>query len=305
MEFTFMNHTAVGMGCQFLAQTGQVRKTLPGRTGYSCPYPIFTAQGALMIIPDLTRRHFGFFAAGMLAAPLPGAARAADLSLDEIISRHTKARGGRAALDAIQAEYVDQDITENGSTVNAHYLCDKQPAFRIDIYAKGKHTFCEGLDAKGPWIWPQDQPAARDGVADGAKSAIQGIQFNLYGLHAFPGLGNRLSLEPRQTIAGTNYYVIGVNMRGSYQTYLYLDPDTFLVMRRRDDRAPHPDLNATRKTLETQYFNFRPVSGVMVAYGQRQLDLASGAVTQTITSHKIAYDPLIPAEHLDRSYRPN
>jgi hypothetical protein len=245
------------------------------------------------------------FVTGMLAASLPGAARAADLSLDEIIARHTKARGGRAALDAISAEYVDQDITENGSTVNALYLCDKRPAFRIDIYAKGKHTFCEGLDAKGPWIWPQAQPAARDGVADGAKSAIQGIQFNLYGLHAFPGLDNRLSLEGRQTIAGTDYYVIGVNMQGSYQTYLYLAPKTFLVMRRRDDRAPHPDLNATRKYLETRYFDYRPVSGVMAAFTQHQVDLASGAVIQTISCRNIAYNPPVPPGRLDRHYRPN
>jgi hypothetical protein len=245
------------------------------------------------------------FVTGMLAALLPSVARAANLSLDEIIARHTKARGGRAALDAISAEFVDQDITENGSTVNAHYLCAKQPAFRIDIYAKGKHTFCEGLDAKGPWIWPQAQPAARDGVADGAKSAIQGIQFNLYGLHAFPGMGNRLSLEGRQTISGTGYYVIGVNMQGSYQTYLYLDPKTFLVMRRRDDRAPHPDLNATRKYLETQYFDFRPVSGVMAAFTQHQVDLASGAVTQTISCRNIAYNPPVPPGQLDRHYRPN
>ena len=234
-----------------------------------------------------------------------GCARAADLSLDEIIARHTRARGGRAALDAIHAEYVDQDITENGKTVNAHYLCDKRPAFRIDIYDGGRHTFCEGLDAKGPWIWPQAQAAARDGVADGAKSAIQGIQFNLYGLHAFPGLGNRLSLEGRQTIAGTDYYVIGVNMRGSYQTYLYLDPKSFLVTRRRDDRAPHPDLNAARKYLETQYFDFRPVSGVTVAFAQHQVDLAGGTVIQTISCHKIAYNPPVPPGQLDRHYRPN
>jgi hypothetical protein len=245
------------------------------------------------------------FVTGMMAAVLPITARAADLSLDEIIARHVTARGGRAALDAINAEYVDQDITENGSTVNAHYLCDKQPAFRIDIYAKGKHTFCEGLDAKGPWIWRQAQEAASDGVADGARSAIQGIQFNLYGLHAFPALGNRLSLEPHQTIAGTDYHVIGVNMRGSYQTYLYLDPRSFLVMRRRDDRAPHPDLNATRKYLETQYFDYRPVSGVMVAFSQHQVDLASGAVTQTISCRNIAYNPPVPPGQLDRHYRPN
>jgi len=244
------------------------------------------------------------FVTGMLAASLPSMARAADLSLDEIIARHTEARGGRAAINAINAEFVDQDITENGNTVNARYLCDKEPAFRIDIYATGKHTFCEGLDSKGPWIWPQAQAAARDGVADGAKSAIQGIQFNLYGLHAFPGLGNRLSLEGRQAVANTDYYVIGVNMPGSYHTYLYLDPKTFLVMRRRDDRAPHPDLNAARKYLETQYFDYRPVSGVMAAFAQHQVDLGSGAVNQTISCRNIAYNPPVPSGQLDRHYRP-
>jgi len=226
---------------------------------------------------------------------------ASDLSLAEIIDRHTKARGGAARLDAIDSQAVDLQIVEKAKVVAAKYRCNKAPAFRIDIYDGGSHVFCEGLDANGPWIWPGDAPAARAGVPDAKRTGIEGIEFNIYGLHAFPKLGNSLALDGRETIGGVNYYVLRVALKDSYQTFLYIDPQNWMIARRRDFRANHPDLNPTKLRLETQYSDFRETGGIVSSWLQHQVDLADGRITQVTIVDKLAYNPKLDAKFFDRA----
>ncbi len=249
------------------------------------------------------RRSFLAGLAASIATPSFAATVDSDLPLAEIIARHTKARGGAAALDALQSQAVDLEIVEKGQVVNAHYRCNKSPAYRIDIFDHGKHVFCEGLDAKGPWIWPGDQPAARQGVPEGKISGLTGIQFNLYGLHAFPSLGHKLSADGREMLSGVNYYVVRVDLKGGYPTFLYLDPETWMIARRRDFRPNHPDMNPTKQHLETQFTDFRPVNEVMSAFLQHQVDLDSGKINQVIVVDRMAYNPKLDAKMFDRSYK--
>lgn len=46
------------------------------------------------------------------------------LSLADVISRHTVARGGAKALDRVHAVLVMPTIVEKGSTLQARYLCN-------------------------------------------------------------------------------------------------------------------------------------------------------------------------------------
>jgi hypothetical protein len=249
-----------------------------------------------------SRRGFLGFAGAGLAMPAFAASQSANLSLTEIVTRHTAALGGAAALNAVRAKAVDLQIVEKGEVVLAHYRCSKEPGFRIDIYDKGKHVFCEGLDARGPWIWPGGAPAARQRVADAKRTGIEGIEFNLYGLNAFPGLGNKLALDGRETIEGVNYHVLRVDLKDSYQTFLYLDPNNWMIARRRDFRANHPDLNPAKQRLETQYSDFRRVGGIANAFLQHQVDLSNGKITQVQIVDRMEYNPT-PEGVLDRTHK--
>jgi len=251
----------------------------------------------------LKRRTFLASLAAGAAMPAFAATADSDLSLAEIIARHTQARGGASALDALQSQAVDLEIVEKGQVINAHYRCNKQPTYRIDIFDHGKHVFCEGLDGKGPWIWPGDQPAPRQGVPDGKKSGLTGIQFNLYGLHAFPSLGHKLSSDGREMLGGVNFYVVRVDLKDAYSTFLYIDPQTWMIARRRDFRANHPDMNPVKQHLETQFADFRPISGVMSSFLQHQVDLGSGKINQVILVDRMTYNPKLDAKIFDRSYK--
>ena len=236
------------------------------------------------------RRNVLGFLGGVIAAPAP-ARGTGDLSLDEILARHTQAVGSEAALARVRGKRVDLQIIENGSVVEAHYRADKSPAFRIDIYDKGRHVFCEGLDAEGPWIWPGDSAQARQGVPEAKASGLTGIQFNLYGLKQFPALGHRLFADGREEIQGVTYHVLRVALKGAYDTYLYLDPATFLIARRRDFRPNHPDLNPAKEKLETQFSDYRRVGGIMNAFLQHQVALATGKINQVQVVERMEYDP--------------
>ena len=251
----------------------------------------------------LKRRAFLTGLAAGMVTPSLAATPSGDLSLPEIIARHTKARGGAAALDVVQSEAVDLEIVEKGQVISAQYRCNKSPAFRIDIFDHGKHLFCEGLDRDGPWIWPGDAPKARQGVPDARRTGIEGVEFNLYGLHAFPALGNRLALDGREALGGVNYYVLRVDLKDSYQTFLYLDPETWMIARRRDFRASHPDVNPVKQKLETQYSDFRAVDGVVTAFLQHQVELDSGRITQVTIVDRLSYNPKLDAKIFNRSYK--
>lgn len=254
---------------------------------------------------DPSRRFF--LAVAMSGVAVPALATSSrgtrDLTLDDIVARHTAARGGRAALDALRSQSVDIQIIEKGSVIQGHYKCAKTPAFRIDIFDGDKHVFCEGLDVNGPWIWPSSEPAAKQGVPDAKRTGIEGIEFNLYGLHAFPALGNLLSLDGRESLGGVDHYVLRVDLKGSYQTFLYIDPQTWMIARRRDFRAAHPDLDPTKQYLEKQYSDFRLVNGVQTAFLEHQVDLASGKITQVTIIDNMAYNAKLDENVFDRSYK--
>jgi hypothetical protein len=194
---------------------------------------------------------------------------------------------------------------EKGKVIQARYRCDKSPAYRIDIYDGGKHAFCEGLDAQGTWIWPGDQPAPRQGIEDGKRAGLEGIQFNLYGLHAFPALGNTLSLDGREEIAGVHYYVVRADLKYGDPAFLYIDPQSWMIAGRREIRAFHPDMDNSKRHLESQYADFRDVDGVREAFLQHQVDLATGAITQVTIIDKMNYNPSFRPSELTRGFAPD
>jgi hypothetical protein len=193
-------------------------------------------------------------------------------------------------------------IVEKGSTLQARYLCSDAPAWRIDIYADSNRVFSEGLDAKGPWLWPSGDAAAHDAVPDARRTGIQGIEFNLYGLHRFPSRGHKLHLEGREVVDGIDYYVVRVTMRDSYETYVYINPVSWMIERRRDYRSFHPDVDQTKTFAEKQYFDFRTVSGVKTPFGERQVNWKTGALVNSTTVNSLIYNPSIKPSELTRVY---
>lgn len=241
-------------------------------------------------------------AAAVCAGPTFTRAAGKSLLLRELIDLHTRARGGAKRLDAVKSLLIYPTITENGSALRARYLCSDEPAWRIDVYSENQHVFCEGLDAKGPWLWPGGDAGPREAVQDAKKTGIQGIEFNLYGLHRFPSRGHTLSLDGRELVDGVDYYLVRVVMKEGYETYLYIHPHTWMIERRRDFRAFHPDVDPKKVYAEKVYGDFRSADGIVSAFSEVQRNWKTGEIVNSTRVVALKYNPKTQPGELTRSF---
>lgn len=227
------------------------------------------------------------------------------LTLAEVIDRHVAARGGRAALDRVRSCLFELDMSERGQNFQGRYAADVSGLVRIDIFVGGNLAYREGVDRDGVWLWPTDAPAPTPSAATGAANALlHGAENHLFGLHRFTERGHRLRLMPNERIDGVDQKVIEIVYRTGHVSYFYLDPATWLFVRRRDERAYHPDNDTTRQRVETRFSDYQIVDGVRASHHDTDVDLATGAV---LASHQVTrrtLNPALPDGLFARTYRP-
>ena len=224
------------------------------------------------------------------------------LSLDEVVRRNTRARGGAAALDRMHSVLIDVEIDEGGAKLNGRYAANKSGLVRVDVYAGGKFAGAEGIDSTGVWSWGKDR--AEPSVATGAANALQhGAEDKLYGWNRFPERGHKLALMPSQTADGVTYAVVEIRYSTGHVSYFYVDPVSWQAVRRRDERAFHPDVDQAKQQIESRYFDFRSVAGVVAPHRDADYDLATGKLLASHPVLRRRVNPALPADYFDRNLR--
>ena len=250
--------------------------------------------------PQVFARRTLLLALGATVAAPSLSLAALPLTLAEVVRRNTRARGGAAALDGMHAIGVDVEIVEGGQTLGGRYAANRAGLVRIDVYAGGKHVGSEGVDAKGVWILGKDGP--RPSVATGAGNALtHGAENHLFGWNRFPSRGHRLALMPSETIDGTTYPVVEVRYSTGHVSYFYVDPKSWQAVRRRDQRAYHPDVSQSKQHVETRMSDFVAVAGVVAAHRNEDYDLDTGKLLSTNRVLARRINPALAADYFDRN----
>jgi hypothetical protein len=238
--------------------------------------------------------HFALAALAMRPAPA-AVAEPAELSLAEVIARHTDAVGGPQAIERVEGLEFTLHIVEPGFELDAVYRADRTGRMRIDVFAGGERVFTEAHDGQKAWQWSRGEQRALDVSPEGTAALRHGTQLpgKMRGLHELAREGHEVALLGRETLDGTRYYVLRVTLSDGFVTHYYLDPESFLIARGRDFRALHPDLDASKKWLENRWTDYRPVDGVLRSFHDEQLDLRTGQVVQTTTVKSVRSNPEI------------
>jgi hypothetical protein len=238
-------------------------------------------------------RNLIFFLVGsVLTVALFGCNRTATTT-DEVIDLNTKAMGGRAAIEAIRSIEVSLHISDPGSEVDGIYYGARPGRMRIDISVAGKHVFTEAFDGRRGWEWNGKESKT---TSPGATAALQhGVELpgKLFGLHELRQQGHQVELVGREKIEGINYYALRVTLGDGYRTTLYVDPENWLITRRRDVRPLHVDIDPTPTTIEQRSSDFRTISGVRFAFAGSETDLKTGKVLETSQIKSIKINPPI------------
>lgn len=213
------------------------------------------------------------------------------LSLDEFMTRHTAAMGGRERLENIHSVETRVTITENGTAMAGHYRANRDGQMRVDIYVDGNRVFSEALSAKNNG-WQQDgegepvRPLSEKGLAALQHSIIA----NLYALHELPALGFTLDFIGTQQMMGKDYYAIDITRPDGIQERQFFDMDTYLKAGSMDDTALHVDVDPTLLLKISTNTDYRPVEGIMKSFAGEVIEVKENKVVQTFELHDIKYN---------------
>ncbi len=215
-------------------------------------------------------------------------------TLQEVIDNNTKAMGGREAVEAVQSVAVHLHIVDPDFTADGTYYAARPGRMRIDIKADGKVVYVEAFDGERGWQWKGEGDAV-DESPKGTAALRHGVELpgHLYGLREVAQRGHQLELTGREKIDGTDYYALRLTLKDGYTTTLYVDPETWLITRRRDVRPLHVDVDPTPTTIEQKMTDFRKVSGVMFSFANTETDLKTGKVLETTTTRTVTVNPKI------------
>jgi outer membrane lipoprotein-sorting protein len=239
--------------------------------------------------------------AAILATASFGCSRS-PTTVDEVIERHTKAMGGRAAIEAIQSIEFDLHITDPKFEVDGTYFAARPGKMRIDVKAGGEHVFTEAFDGRKGWQWEGKGSAQKTATEKATAALRHGVELpgKLFGLHEFKGRGHRIELGERENIDGIQYYVLRLTLNDGYSTTLYVDPKTWLITRRRDVRPLHVDVDPTPTTIEQRSSDFRTISGVQFAFASGETDLQSGKVLETTQVRSVKINPPLASSNFEK-----
>lgn len=215
------------------------------------------------------------------------AAASNELSLQQVLERHTKAIGGANALQAIHSLRLNLHIVEPTFDVRGVYVADRNIHMRIDIMVGGKRVYTEAFDGKTAWKMGEDS-VAKEESSEGAVALQNGI-FSPDRFFSFEELshkGSQIESRGRETVNGIDYYVVRVSRNASVMDF-YIHPQSWLIELSRETKTIHPDINPSPTTVETVYSDFRKVDGVVSASKDVTTDVNTGKVIQTETVDKI------------------
>ncbi|HSE39997.1 MAG TPA: hypothetical protein VLH08_04465 [Acidobacteriota bacterium] len=231
----------------------------------------------------------------MLLIFIPFANAEKEITLQEIIDNHTKASGGKEAIEKVKTAEIKIQIEEPTFKVKGTYVTDRDQRMRIDIYNEGKWVYAEGYDGKNGWQRKNETGTAEPSSAEGSAALWHGtvLPGKTFGLHELESLGHKVNLEGRETVDDINYYVLKITLKDGFSKYYYVHPENWRIERSRDLKALHPDMDPAKKWTESRYSDFKMQDGVLRSYRSDDYDLKSGQKIQTTIVESFTVNPKI------------
>lgn len=196
---------------------------------------------------------------------------AAPQTADEIVEKHIAAIGGRAALAKITSRKAVGTATlaiEAGELAGQAELYTKAPnksraVLSIDLTPVGMaETMVVDQRFNGT-----------EGIAKNSlqgDTPMEGNQLDNMKNSMFPSSmltykeqGTKIDLLPKETIGGKELIVLQVTPKAGSASKLYLDPQTFLLVRS-VARVVSPEMGELEQTSE--FTDYRAVDGIQVAF---------------------------------------
>lgn len=235
----------------------------------------------------------------------PGVPTASATDLDTILARNDEAHGG-AAYARIESIRVELLISEGGSEVRGIYLATRDGLMRIDLYARGRHVFAEGLSPECAWSWNPNQLVGERGgcVGDARAAALRrGLELPglFYTLEDVRDRGAEVRLVGAVGAESGPEWQLRVILEDGFTRDYFIDQETYRITRARDFRASHPGVDPTEVLIETRFESPARVEGVLRFERQVNVNVGSGETLGTTTVLELEFNPDLSAETFENN----
>jgi len=219
----------------------------------------------------------GLFILGLLV--VPGSSQDAE----EILKRVIKAQGGRKLLESIKdvTTIADMEITQMDITGSVTIYMKEPNRFRIDIEFMGM-IVTNAFDGETAWGTNPQTGMAED-MPEELAEVTKFSSFGNYALLDPVKYGIKYTYKGKENIEGKDYLVLDRVHSGGYTIVLYIDPETYLIYKTKQDSF---DEMMTEIVEETIMSDYKKVEGVMTAHGLTVLRDGTEFGTLTVTDVK-------------------
>ena len=214
-----------------------------------------------------------------------------------LLQRNKQAEGWAHCPHQCTAIEVRLHIKEPTFEVKGHYRANQAGFMRIDIYAlDGNRVFTEALGPEGGWQWLGDG-TVKTMSEDGEAALLHGVELpgkfhSLADLHA-EGL---IVESADESFAERNAVRYRVRLNDGFEKDYWLAKDSGRILGARDFRAFHPDVDATKETIESRYSNWQSVAGRVMALSEETVNPDTGAWLSSIELESVTYRAVWPVE---------
>jgi hypothetical protein len=199
---------------------------------------------------------------GFLILGLVFAQFAQGQTVDEIISKHIDALGGKEKLSKIQNRIMEGSLNYQGNEIALTFTQVNNKLTRQDIDVSGMHGF-DMLTDKDGWIYmpffgqqKPDPKSAEEVKLNQADLDIAGPMVD------YAAKGHKAELIGKETIEGKSCYHIKMTLAGGKIVHFYLDAETYLIARASEKRM----VNGQETDAQIDYADYKDVEGVKMPY---------------------------------------
>ena len=231
-----------------------------------------------------------FLATAILCVPafvfIPAVAQDTELTVDQIVEKHTQALGGADKLKAIQNVTATGKAVLMGGQLEAPVVMKiRRPAsMRMEMTVQDK-SFVQAFDGTTAWMINPflGSPDPQKSNDEDTQQARDDSDFIDGSLVDYKAKGNTVELMGKEEVEGTPAYKLKITKKSGAIEFQFLDAQTFLSIRSTGKRKQM----GQEIEYESTPGNYKAVNGVMMPYSLSQKMSGKSMLDLTIEQYEV------------------
>lgn len=212
-------------------------------------------------------------------------------TVDEIVEKNIKARGGMDKIKAVKAVKMTGKMKMGAMEAPFVIINSRPNKIRTDFTIQGI-TGTQAYDGTTGWsVMPFMGKKDAEKMSEDEVKAVQEDADIDGSLVDYKTKGNKVELLGKEDVQGSPAYKLKVTMKNGVERTLYIDADTFLEVKAESKRK----IQGQDMEGETLLGDYKAVDGIMFPFSLESKLKGKEGMGQSITIEKVELNPTVDA----------